>query len=402
MTDAAGAGDIVRAVAAAVALLEGEAGVRDVLGVVATRGPVGIRRISRASDLPVPIVAAVCAELRKRGVVAHERPVRLTALGRELYADHPGNPETYACPSCEGRGVVASTDLEGVVAHLERAAGGAPRPRMELDQSHCTAATKLRRALFLHQAGALVGRRILVLGDDDLTSVAIGYVARQLGIDSAIEELCVVDVDSDVLGYCRSQLTSTPFATTFVEHDLRTPMPASLRERFDTVFTDPPYTPEGAELFLSRAATALAPRARANVFLCFGMKPPGELLRVQRAMVTMGFVVKQLIRNFNDYIGSGALAGTSNLYHLTSTSHLGPLVEGRHRGRLYTGDRRRVRRYRCKNCGVVQVVGPDMEWATIGDLKAYGCPGCRWSTFTPLPRTEVASRDSMKVKAKSR
>jgi len=74
---------VLREVAAAVGLAEGEAGVRDVLAAVARLEPVPTRALSRATGLPVPIVAAVCGELRTRGLLARERPTRLSARGRE-------------------------------------------------------------------------------------------------------------------------------------------------------------------------------------------------------------------------------------------------------------------------------------------------------------------------------
>ncbi len=49
---------------------------------------------------------------------------------------------------------------------------------MELDQTHCTVDTKIRRVLRLHAAGALHGGRILLLGDDDLVAIAIARFAR--------------------------------------------------------------------------------------------------------------------------------------------------------------------------------------------------------------------------------
>src|SRR5215467_9996927 len=65
-------------VAAAVGLAEGPAGVADVLRLIARHEPVAAREISRRAELPVPIIAAICNELRKRGVVDRSRPVRLT------------------------------------------------------------------------------------------------------------------------------------------------------------------------------------------------------------------------------------------------------------------------------------------------------------------------------------
>ena len=68
---------IVTEVAAAVGLAEGEAGVRDILAALLTAEPAAVREVSRLAELPVPIVAAACNELRRRGVVENTRPVRL-------------------------------------------------------------------------------------------------------------------------------------------------------------------------------------------------------------------------------------------------------------------------------------------------------------------------------------
>ena len=67
--------DVIAAeVASAVGLAEGPAGVRDVLRVIAHHEPVPTREVGRLAELPVPIAAAVCNELRKRGVVDRARP----------------------------------------------------------------------------------------------------------------------------------------------------------------------------------------------------------------------------------------------------------------------------------------------------------------------------------------
>src|SRR4029077_12177843 len=65
---------VVAEVASAVGLAEGPAGVRGGRRVIAHREPVAAREVGRLAELPVPIVAAVCNELRKRGVVDRSRP----------------------------------------------------------------------------------------------------------------------------------------------------------------------------------------------------------------------------------------------------------------------------------------------------------------------------------------
>src|SRR5215468_6920470 len=150
---------VVAEVASAVGLAEGPAGVRDVLRVIAHHEPVAAREVGRLAELPVPIVAAVCNELRKRGVVDRARPVRLTPAGRAgLALPAPGHPPVSGqCPACAGTGVAVLAELAG---ELELAAAGMPAAKLELDQTHCTVDTKLRRVLRMHEAGALAGQRV--------------------------------------------------------------------------------------------------------------------------------------------------------------------------------------------------------------------------------------------------
>jgi predicted methyltransferase len=153
-----------------------------------------------------------------------------------------------------------------------------------------------------------------------------------------------VDVDPAVVAFSGEASRRAGLAAEVLLHDLRRPLPAGLRG-FDTVFTDPPYTLAGAELFLSRGAAALAPGPGRQAFLCFPGKPPEEGARLQGAIADMGFAIHALVRNFNEYVGAGVLAGASHLYHLVAGPRLSPPVAGRYEAALYTGDLRSRRRH---------------------------------------------------------
>lgn len=337
MTSAA----IVTDVADAVALAEGEAGVLDVVRAAARLGPVSVRALSRATELPVPLVSAICNELRRRGVVTREPPVRLTPRGLDLFGDVNGRGSFAAgCRRCHGRGIVLPRPLAGILGELHALAAAAPAPRTELDQCHCTVETKVRRVLAMFESGALGGRRIVFLGDDDLTSIALKLVVERLGRPAALRGVVVVDVDPAVLAFVERALAGSRFPVDAVLHDLRAPLPPDLVGSADTVFTDPPYTNAGAELFLSRAVEAVDGRPGRDVFFAFGARRPDDALAVQCAIAEMGFVVRRLVPNFNEYVGAGVRAGTSHLYQLRSTSGLRPIVSRGYDGPLYTGDSR--------------------------------------------------------------
>ena len=246
---------IVREVADAVGLAEGERGVRAVLGTLARLEPVSTRGIARATDLPVPIVAAVCGELRKRSIVAEERPTRLTPAGRELYSRgglRLGG--TAACPACKARGIVVAGELSPLVRELSKAVRGGPPPGSSSISATARSIRSSGASSRSTRQALSSGRRILLLGDDDLTALALKLLVLRHGSRRTIASVAVVDVDPALVSFLEHELADAPFPVTCVEHDLRRPLPPELTGGFDTVVTDPPYTTAAARLFLSRAA----------------------------------------------------------------------------------------------------------------------------------------------------
>ena len=376
---------VIAEVASAVGLAEGAPGVRDVIRAIARAEPVAARDISRMAELPVPIVTAVCNELRKRGVVDRSRPVRLTQASRDIFASGQRGLNAR-CPACDGRGVASAEVTRALEGALEQAAAAAPTAKPELDQTHCTVGTKISRVLAMHEAGALAGTRIIILGDDDLISVAIARFAALTGTPQDIRRLTVVDADADVLSCIAAHIAGTGVPAELIKHDLREPLPPGLRGGFEVACTDPPYTVAGASLFLSRAVTALGGAAGRHVFFSFGARRPDETLRTQELITGMGLTVRAMTPNFNEYVGAGILAGTSHLYHLRTTAAPAPLIAGDYQGPLYTADLRAAatRPYRCAGCGAVHAVGPGGQWSRIASLQSAGCPACGGIVFRPM------------------
>jgi N4-bis(aminopropyl)spermidine synthase len=377
---------VVTEVASAVGLAEGRSGVRDVMRAIARSEPVATREVSRLAELPIPLVTAVCNELRKRGVVDRGRPVRLTEAGRAALNPSGGHAAlSGCCPACGGHGVIIPDSVAGLAAELEQRSAGIPGARLELDQTHCTVDTKIRRVLRMHEAGAVDGKAILLLGDDDLTSVALAAFCALPSHPARIRRLTVLDTDAALLAFIGDQLAGAGFDVEVCQHDLRDPLPPGLAGQFDVVCTDPPYTVAGAELFLSRAVAALNADPGQHVFFSFGARRPEETLRTQELMAQLGLTIRALLPGFNEYLGAGVLGSTSNLFHLRSMAGAAPLISGRYDGPLYTADGRLItRRYRCAGCAAVHLVGPGTQWAQIGALKTAGCPDCAGTVFRPM------------------
>ena len=363
--------DLLNIVSQRAHLSEGEEAVRRILRETYRRRKTRTRDLAYLTELPVPVAAAVRRELEKEGLLSRKGGAVLTERGRNYVERILGLSMvgTLSCPSCSGKKIPVSDQFSPILNKLEQYSRLRPEPRTWLDQAFGTPETALLRALFMLEEGDVEGRNVLFLGDDDLTSVAVGLL-------SVARRITVIDVDERLLELIGDISERERLAIECVHHDLRNPLPDDLRDRYDVVFTDPPYTTQGLRLFLSRGIEALRKRKCAGVYLAFAHKRPEEMLELQKAISGMGLVIRELIPRFNTYEGAEMFANTTFLARLETTDETRPSITKRFEGKLYSGQvSPTIRTYRC-NCGKEIEVGFAKSFRTIEQLKSEGCPAC--------------------------
>lgn len=203
-----------------------------------------------------------------------------------------------------------------------------PAPKRQFDQFGVTEETLSARVNLLGERGFLTDSKILFLGDYDLTSLA----AQPRGKNT---EIWALDIDQDVLEVLKRESGNAIFTA---HHNLTFPLPKRLLASFDTVFTDPPYTPEGVSLFLSRALEALVKGVRGRVFLSYGSLDPVRALAVQEKILAHGVVMEELRPKFNEYLNAKTIGDASDLYLLRPTVKTRPTIKGEYFGRIYTSE----------------------------------------------------------------
>ncbi|WP_281359630.1 bis-aminopropyl spermidine synthase family protein [Litoribacterium kuwaitense] len=169
-----------------------------------------------------------------------------------------------------------------------------------------------------------------------------------------------------------------------IHHDLRHPLRKSIKGNYDVIFTDPPYTGEGLNLFLSRGISALKKQQGLPIFLSFAHKSPEFMLEMNRSFVKMGLCVTATLPHFNTYIGAQMIANRSQMMILKTTAATQVPKEWSlpYKEPLYTGEvRRSMRTYRCLRCGNDWHVGYKSSMKTIEQLKKTGCPSCHFHSF---------------------
>ncbi|GAA3743626.1 bis-aminopropyl spermidine synthase family protein [Salinactinospora qingdaonensis] len=198
---------------------------------------------------------------------------------------------------------------------LERLVAQAPRPRADLDHVSATAATALRRAVLCTTRFALEGRHVLCVGDHDLTSLALRLVQPEC-------EVAVVDIDERILDYIAAAADRLDLPVHCYFADLRASLPRAVRGRADLVFTDPPYTPEGVELFVRHGLAGLADTRHSRILLAYGASEttPALAAKTQDRLGRMRLTFEAIWPGFNRYLGAEAIGAASDLYLLRPTS----------------------------------------------------------------------------------
>jgi len=197
----------------------------------------------------------------------------------------------------------------GLEERIAQAAAGLPPSVWSLDHVPATHASIGDRARYLSSRYDLAGNHLVCLGDHDLTGVA----TKLLVPDATVS---VVDVDERLLEYLDSVSDRLGLGLRLYAADLRLGLPRAVRQAADVVFTDPPYSVEGIDLFVRRGIEALADRPGASILFCYGTGAHGAepQLDVQDRIGRLHLVLEALLPGFNRYHGAHAIGAASALW----------------------------------------------------------------------------------------
>ena len=130
-----------------------------------------IWRIIDLADVPVMALCHAMEELREEGWLEFRGGrVRLTPTGRQATAGVAPALE-LRCGRCGGRGVELGP-VEKIAERFHKIAAARPEAVQQFDQGYVTEESTLYRIAYLWARGDLAGKELLVLGDDDLVSLA--------------------------------------------------------------------------------------------------------------------------------------------------------------------------------------------------------------------------------------
>jgi len=262
-------------------------------------------KIADISDLVFPALSELIKILKKEKILNVEKDkVILTEKGRKIFKELDiSRISNLKCPCCKTYGMdFKKLKIEKKFLKIQK---DKPKPLKEYDQGYVTAQTTLKRVSFAFSKGDLINKRVLILGDDDLVSIALGF----LGV---CKEIFVLDVDKRIINFIQKIKEKEKLKNiNTLCWDLRKPLPSHLLSHFDTFFTDPSETLKALKLFIGRGLSSLKGEGCAGYFgLTRKEASLRKWLKFEKILLEFGAVITDIIYNFNEYINWDYIAST--------------------------------------------------------------------------------------------
>ncbi|MGB9813758.1 MAG: bis-aminopropyl spermidine synthase family protein [Thermovenabulum sp.] len=248
---------------------------------------------------PFNMVAETVGVLKEEGLVENSEDgmIRFTSAGQEFVKNEKIYPKRhYACPHCERRGLDLR-EFDDLIKRFENETEDRPKAILDYDQGYVTSRTVFGRIALMAERGDLEGKRLLVLGDDDLVSLAAG-------MSGLPEEVVVLEIDDRLVNYINKKAKELNLPVKAFKYDFRESLPEEFVGAFDTFTTDPPETIEALELVMKRGLASLKGEGCAGYFgLTKAESSMKKWNEFQRMLLNKFEVaITDIIEDFNHYV----------------------------------------------------------------------------------------------------
>ncbi len=253
------------------------------------------RKLLDRIDLPLRDFMQILRELVGRGVIGSD--------GKGLYLKEEGLREiggvtpwarVEACPRCLGKGILLEGEFERLAEEFKEIVRGRPTPTPSYFQGYMLEEDVISRIALMSLHGDLRRRGFILIGDDDLLSIALSLT----GLPSRIT---VLDIDERLGAFIGKVADRYGLDIEFRRYNVADPLPSDLVGRFDVFSSEPLETFSGLRAFLSRGVTCLREEGAGYVGLTWHKASRRKWMEAQRLLTRMNCVITEAIRGFSIY-----------------------------------------------------------------------------------------------------
>lgn len=205
------------------------------------------------------------------------------------------------------------TRLHAIESELSLLEPRMAKSKRRLDQVRATPETVTRRIKFLYERGWIEERSVMLMGDNDGMSIGLAMTGMP-------KRITTFDIDRDVINFINAVKSSNGLEIECSRYDARQAFSERLTGKYDVAVTDPPYTPEGLDLFIGRCVQGVN-SANGAVLISFGYSDRSRerALPFQDILTKRGLVVEEIAPSFNRYFAAQSIGCQSSLYLCRTT-----------------------------------------------------------------------------------
>jgi|Deesub1362A_J573_1020465.scaffolds.fasta_scaffold06251_2 hypothetical protein len=255
-------------------------------------------QLIKKQDGHLPLYIKVLKEMIAKGFIKSEGDsICITDKGKEKAAELGLIPlQSLVCPACEGKSVTLQGKFKQVLQEFKEISKNRPPAISEYDQGYVDPVSTVSRVAVMYQRGDLEKQNIFLIGDDDLTSVAIALTGMA-------NRITVLEVDDRLIEFINNIVKEYGWNNIIaVKYDVRNPIPEEYHGKYDVFLIDPVETLPGIKLFLSRSAMALQGTGSAGYFGLTHLEASRDKWhKIQKMILDMNFVITDIIHNFQEY-----------------------------------------------------------------------------------------------------
>lgn len=244
---------------------------------------------------PLKDFVAALRRLIENGLInVDESGFSLTDKGKGQIMSKSLNFEGRLCSLCQGRRIIPEAKFKDILEEFKRIVQKRPSPTPNFFQGYMLESDVIVRAALIHYYGDLAGKSIILIGDDDLLSIA-------LALTRLPSRITVLDIDKRLGEFIESVNKGYDFNIEFVEYNVADPLPAELQGKFDVFSSEPLETLSGLKAFLMRGVACLKENGVGYFGLTLYEASLKKWLAVQKLLSRMNCVVTDIVQGFSVY-----------------------------------------------------------------------------------------------------
>ncbi|MEM2273428.1 MAG: bis-aminopropyl spermidine synthase family protein [Candidatus Bathyarchaeia archaeon] len=220
--------------------------------------------------------------------------IYLTEKGLKIVGKRVLDFKVETCDVCERKGITFNGEFKEIAEKFSQIVRDRPQPDASFFQGYMREHDVISRVALMHYYNDLTDKSFILIGDDDLLSVALALT----GLPSKI---LVLDIDARLGEYLSKVRGKYGLNIEFQQYNVSDPLPKDLVGKFDVFSSEPLETLSGLKSFLSRGIACLNEDGVGYVGLSTAEASPKKWKSVELMLLKMNCVITDIIKDFSKY-----------------------------------------------------------------------------------------------------